>query len=80
MAGFDAYLHLLRLVSLPGLGLRLALTSESSLLDLMLFNPICAPPPTPPPSRTCVSIQMHVKKNLIFSIMSLEKGSTLFTP
>ena len=36
MAGFDAYLHLLRLVSLPGVGLRLALTSESSLLDLML--------------------------------------------
>ena len=43
MAGFDAYLHLLRLVSLPGLRLRLALTSESSLLDLMLT--LFAPPP-----------------------------------
>ena len=57
MAGFDAYLHLLRLVSLPGLRLRLALTSESSLLDLMLT--LFALPSV---THLRISIQMHVKK------------------
>ena len=57
MAGFDAYLHLLRLVSLPGLRLRLALTSESSLLDLMLT--LFALPSV---THLRISIQMHMKK------------------
>ena len=58
MAGFDAYLHLLRLVSLPGLRLRLALTSESSLLDLMLT--LFAS--TPSVTHLRISVQMNVKK------------------